>query len=114
MLAVVLQLAAMPLANSHMLQRAIDRAGAITVTICTPMGSEELQLDAEGKPLKTSIIAWVHCAVCFVGGSSPLITGSPVTALAYQPVTLAAWQDVSASAPQGAGNLWPWSHGPPA
>ena len=114
LLAVMLQFAAMPLANTHMLQRGLERVNAQTVTICTPLGSTELQLGQDGQPLQTHVDAWVHCVICFVGGSAPLITGSAAVVPVIHLTALAGGKVTAALAPQGAGSLWPWSQGPPA
>lgn len=115
LLALVLQLAALPLANGHMLQRAIDRAGVHTITICTPSGSHELQVNADGQPVaKQQSGSVAHCALCFVAASSPLLLG-PLASVVMSLLACCAKPEQTASVlPAGAGTFWPWSNGPPA
>jgi len=113
LLALAVQFAAMPLANSQMLQHALDKASVHTITICTPSGSQELQVDADGQPVKPQPGKMAHCALCFVGGSSPLIFGPLVSLIMGFAGCGAKAGQPAPVLPAGAGLYWPWSIGPP-
>ena len=114
MLAVWLQLAAVPLANAHMLERSLTERGAQLITICTAQGATSLLVDENGQPVKSKPGVWTHCPICFTAGSSPLVGTTPVLG-APLAVALVVYGPLAShlSGPD-AGLFWPWSHGPPA
>lgn len=112
LLAVVLQLAAMPLASAHMIKGSLAGIGAELITICTPHGSQNLLVGEDGQPIKPGK-PLLHCVFCLAAGASPLLLqdaavadadGGNTTGMAVAAIPL----------PQDAGSLWPFGHGPPA
>lgn len=113
LLAVVLQFAAMPVASTHMLRQALQMEDAQLISICTPRGSEQLLVSADGQPLhKSHLTKASHCPFCLTGGASLLVPANGFE-VAFGMSGHEVWLPVSALAPAGAGALWPFSHGPP-
>lgn len=113
LLAALLQFAAVPLANAHMLQRALAAGNAQLVEICTPLGSKQLLIGDDGQPVHTQVSKWANCAVCFVGGAAPLLISGPKPLPATGLLRLASVLPASVPVLSGAGEFWPFGHGPP-
>lgn len=114
LLAVLLQIAAIPVANRHMLQQAIDQGQVHTITICTVHGSKQLQVGEDGQPVtKPAGHGMAHCPICFAGGAAPLLLNPVFGLLKLFMVCCPAGADTQAPAMSGAGLFWPFSMGPP-
>lgn len=73
LLAVLLQIIAMPIACAHMAGRALQMKDAHYITICSVMGSHELLVGADGQPIPANNQSNDHCPFCYISALGSLM-----------------------------------------
>ena len=73
LLAVLLQIIAMPIACAHMAGRLLQMKDAHYVTICSVMGSHELLVGGDGQPVPGNNQSNDHCPFCYIASFGGLV-----------------------------------------
>ncbi len=73
LIAVLLQIIAMPMACAHMAGRLLQMKDAHYITICSVMGSHELLVGGDGQPIPANNQSGDHCPFCYISGLGSLM-----------------------------------------